>query len=445
MKFHRSQLGKSRGARNQHSSPMTTTQISSQVPQIDKSKGPARRRSNKNNVARITRILIEKTEMFNGDEIRPRLKSGVHISQAIAEQESSLVVAASQTAISISHPGARSIIAKFDGQRSAAEISDEINAPISVIRNVISELVSAQLIDLTKSKIKLQNRFQSPIAERASHNEDQSNDAFFRQLQLRMAPELSQTTWIENIIDGGVERLSARQNFGIEIHGGNRLATLIYVGLLASGVSQTKFSITSRRENYSIGDCDLGTGVIRVNDFGLNYKARIEELSREWSLFPTASKNVKGSRDQVIPEKNLRIIVGNFPQELVDQLMRDEQEHLFIGGLIGGAAHCGPLVIPKRSPCINCVELARADQYGIEQLVALNPMNDEPPVAIAYQLAGAAIQAVLQFIDTGKCELLASRLTFDYLAPARQEPIRFSRHPRCTCVWSEPSLSTPFH
>lgn len=423
---------------------MTTTQLDSQAAHPEKSKRPARRRSNKNNVARITRISIEKIETVDSDEIRPRLKSGVHISQAIAEQESSLIVAASHRAISISHPGARSIIAKFDGRHNVAEISDEINAPIDVIKNVISELASAQLIDLTKSKIKLQNRFQSPIAERASHNEDQSNDAFFRQLQLRMAPELSQTTWIENIIDGGVERLSARQSFGVEIHGSNRVATLIYSGLLASGVSETKFSITSRRENYSIGDCDLGTGVIRVNDFGLNYKARIEELSREWSLFPTASKNVKGSRNEVIPEKNLRIIVGNFPPELVNQLMRDEQDHLFVGGLIGGAAHCGPLVIPKKAPCINCVDLAWADQYGIEQLVALNPMNDEPPVAIAYQLAGATIQAVLQFIDTGKCELLASRLTFDYLAPTRQEPIRFSRHPRCTCVWSEPNLSAPF-
>ena len=307
----------------------------------------------------------------------------MHISRAIPEQEKSLIVAAAQRAISISHPGARAIIAKFDGEHSAIEISDELNAPIAVIDQIITQLISAQLLDITKSKIKLHNRFQSTIAQRAAQTQDQSNDAFFRQLQLRMAPELSQTTWVENIVDGGVELLSGRQNFGVEIHGNNRVATLIYAGLLASGVSNTKFSLTSRREKYAIGDADLGTGILRVNDFGLTYKSRIEELAREWSLFPTASKNVKGITNAPIPERNLRVVVGNFAPELIDQIMRDEMDHLFVGELIGGAAHCGPLVVPAKTPCHNCIKLSRAEQYGMDHLIPLTPMNDEPPVSIA--------------------------------------------------------------
>ena len=384
----------------------------------------------------VTPISVENSGSGSTSEIKPRLKSGVHISRAIPEQEKSLIVAAAQRAISISHPGARAIIAKFDGEHSASEISDELNAPLEVVNQIIQQLVSAQLLDITRSKIKLHNRFQSHIAERAAHTQDQSNDAFFRQLQLRMAPELSQTTWIENIVDGGVELLSGRQNFGVEIHGNNRVATLIYTGLLASGVSNTKFSLTSRREKYAIGDSDLGTGILRVNDFGLTYKSRIEELAREWSLFPTASKNVKGFATSPIPERNLRIVVGNFAPELIDQIMRDEMDHLFVGELIGGAAYCGPLVLPAKTPCHNCIKLSRAEQYGMDHLIPLIPMNDEPPVSIAYQLAGAAIQAIVQFIDTEQCELVASQITFDYLTPSPSGPTRFSRHPKCSCVWS---------
>jgi hypothetical protein len=102
----------------------------------------------------------------------------------------------------------------------------------------------------------LHNRFQSPIAERAANTEDQSNDASFRQLQLRMSPELSQTTWIPGVVDGGVQVLSSRQSFGVEIHGENRLATLIYAALLASGVTNTKFSIASHRAANSICESD---------------------------------------------------------------------------------------------------------------------------------------------------------------------------------------------
>jgi len=386
--------------------------------------------------ARVTRISIENCAGGSSDEIKPRLKSGVHISRALPEQEKSLIVAAAQRAISISHPGARAIIAKFDGEHSAIEISDELNAPIEVINQIIDQLISAQFLDIAKSKIRLHNRFQSSIAERAAQTQDQSNDAFFRQLQLRMAPELSQTTWVENIVDGGVELLSGRQNFGVEIYGNNRVATLIYVGLLASGVSNTKFSLTSRREKSAIGDGDLGTGILRVNDFGLTYKSRVEELAREWSLFPTAPKNVKGMANAPIPEQNLRVVVGNFAPELIDQIMRDGMDHLFVGELIGGAAYCGPLVLPAKTPCHSCIELSRAEQYGMDHLIPLNPMNDEPPVSIAYQLAGSAIQAIVQFIDTGKCELIASQITFDYLTPSPQAPTRFSRHPKCACVWS---------
>lgn len=385
--------------------------------------------------ARVTRISIEQSQLDSTTSIKPRLKNGVLLSAPIAEVEKSLIIATAHRAITIHHPGARAIIAKFDGEHSADEISEEINAPIELIDNVISQLLEAQLIDVSKSKVRLHNRFHSPIAERAANTEDQSNDASYRQLQQRMVSELSQTTWVDGVIDGGVETLSARQNFGVEIYGSNRLATLIYNALLASGVTNTRFSITSRRGSGAIGDSDLGTGVLRTTDYGLNYVTRLEELAREWSLFPTPSKNVKGSINAPIPERNLRIVVGHYPSELIDQFMRDAMDHLFVGQVVGGAALCGPLVIPKKTPCKGCVELGVSERFGMDQLQPLSTQLDDLPVSIGYQVAGVAAHAVLQFIDTGKSHFIGSQLTFDYLSPVRGGVTRYARHPKCLCQW----------
>lgn len=135
-------------------------------------------------------------------------------------------------------------------------------------------------------------------------------------------------------------------------------------------------------------------------------------------------------------EKNLRVIVGNFQPELVHQMMRDNLDHLFVGELIGGAAQCGPLVIPQQTPCYQCLGMIRSEQLGVEELISLTPQNDEPPVSIAYQLAGLAIASILRFIDTGQSTLIATHVRFNYSADQGQQSIRFTRHPGCPCNWS---------
>ena len=386
--------------------------------------------------ARVTRISIEKTQNSDIEICKPRLKQGVQLSTPSSDENSSLILTSAHHAIVVHHPGARAIVAQLNGDKTAMDISSEIDAPIEVVEKVIEELKFAQLLDLKTSKIKLHNRFQSPIAERAANTEDQSNDASYKQLQIRMGPELNQTTWLDGVIDGGVELLSARQSFGVEIHGENRLATLIYLALLASGVTNTKFSIASRKDGFAIGDRDLGTGVLRINDFGLNFKSRIEELSREWSLFPTASKNVKGTISAPIPERNLRVVVGDYSSEVIDLFMRDRQEHLFVGQISGGSAYLGPLVSPGKSPCAYCLASAKNERLGVEGLLPITGSQLELPVSITYQLAGSAVQAILQLIDTGESDFTGAQMCFDYITPIRQEPVHIARHPKCRCQWS---------
>ncbi|CAB5110754.1 unannotated protein [freshwater metagenome] len=387
-----------------------------------------------------TQIETHATENISSHhDSYPRLKNGVYISRLAIPEEESIHLATSHHAIEIFHGGARAIISQLNGLQTPEEISTILSAPIELIDRVLTELKNANFIDTVRNKITLHNRFQSTIASRSTHTQDQSLDAAFVQLQKRLAPELSQATWIVGVNDGGVELLSNRQNFGIEIFGSSRTATLICSILLASGVTNTRMALTSMQQHPTIGDIDLGTGALRTSDIGLNFRGRLEELSREWSLFPVASHrgSIHKPVAEIIPERNLRIIVGNYEPELIEHLNRDTQDHLFVGKIAGGVATCGPLVRPGMTPCIDCLALGVEERNGRFQreLMATQGTSDELPIAIAHQLAAIAAHTALRFIDTGSSQLAGAQIHLDYQEPLAPTLNSFPRHPRCECVW----------
>jgi len=389
-----------------------------------------------------TQIETHATENISSHhDSYPRLKNGVYISRLAIPEEKSIHLASSHHAIEIFHGGARAIISQLNGLQTPEEICTILSAPIELIDRVLTELKNANFIDTVRNKITLHNRFQSTIASRSAHTQDQSLDAAFIQLQKRLAPELSQATWIVGVNDGGVELLSNRQNFGIEIFGSSRTATLICSILLASGVTNTRMALTSMQQHPTIGDIDLGTGALRTSDIGLNFRGRLEELSREWSLFPVASHrgSIHKPVAEIIPERNLRIIVGNYEPELIEHLNRDTQDHLFVGKIAGGVATCGPLVRPGMTPCIDCLALGVEERNGgfQRELMATQGTSDELPIAIAHQLAAIAAHTALRFIDTGASQLAGAQIHLDYLEPLSPTLNSFPRHPRCECVWKE--------
>ena len=379
-----------------------------------------------------------KLSAFHGSY--PRLKNGVYISRVSVIEERSIHIATATHAIEIFHGGARSIIAQLNGSQTPQEISQILSAPIEVIDQVLTQLVDANFIDTVRNKITLHNRFQSTIASRAAHTKDQTLDAAFSQLQKRLAPELSQATWLSGVKDGGVEMLSARQNYGVEIFGNSRTATLLCSILLASGVTNTRLALTSTQHHPTISDSDLGTAALRISDIGLNFRGRLEELSREWSLFPVASHigSINKPAPEMLPERMLRIVVGNYDPELIEHFTRDGLDHLVLGKIAGGVALCGPLVQPGITPCLQCLSRAAEDRFGRfhSQLTASHGTSEELPIAIAHQLAAIAAHAALRFIDTGECALKGAQIQLNYLEPFTPTLTHFSRHPQCRCTWS---------
>ena len=374
------------------------------------------------------------------EPIFPRLKNGIFISTSTIKEEKSITVATSFHGIEIIHSQARSIIEHFTGAMSSVEIATQLDVPISIIDSIIKELLNVNFLDTQRKTIKLNNRFQSAIASRAAHTEDQSNDAAYSQLQKRLAPELSHATWIKGVRDGGVDLMTARQNYGIEIIGNSRTATLLYSILLASGVTNTRISLSASYKHPTVAYSDLGSGSLRTTDLGLNFKKRVEELSREWSLFPVASSYAlaqRGAPKPVLPEKNLRIICDGFDSQYVEHLLKDGHDHLFIGRAPGHAATIGPFVQPGNSPCRQCLSLIEADRVGVSHLSIPLSTSDELPIAIAHQVAALAAHAALKFIDTGESELLAAQLVVDFLAAFTPRLQRFSQHPECSCLWPQ--------
>ena len=380
------------------------------------------------------------TARSSAEPIFPRLKNGIFISTPAEKEEKSITVATSFYGIEIIHSNARSIIEHFTGVLSCDEIASALDIPISTIDSIIKELLDANFLDTQRNSIKLNNRFQSSIASRAAHTQDQSNDAAYSQLQKRLAPELSQATWIKGVRDGGVDLMTSRQNYGVEIIGNSRTATLLYSILLASGVTNTRISLSASYKHPTVVYSDLGSGSLRTTDLGLNFKKRVEELSREWSLFPVASSYAlaqRGAPKPVLPEKNLRIICDSFDSQYVEHLLKDGHDHLFIGRSPGHAATIGPFVQPGNSPCRRCLSLIEAERIGVQQLSKPLSTSDELPIAIVHQVAALAAHAALKFIDTGESELLAAQLIVDFLDALNPRLQRFPHHPGCSCLWPQ--------
>lgn len=109
--------------------------------------------------------------------------------------------------------------------------------------------------------------------------------------------------------------------------------------------------------------------------------------------------------------------------------------HLVVG-LRDGTAVVGPLVPPAGTPCLNCVDLHRADRDPDWPSLAAQlagPPADEPyTVTTAMVAAGVAAAEVLRYLDGGVPETLGATLEITGSAPPRRRS--WSPHPQCHCA-----------
>jgi hypothetical protein len=359
--------------------------------------------------------------------IRPRLKRGaivLSLSDSLIEGNR-VFVGCNGSGIQCEALGIRTIIAAFDGKKSAQEIAEALAIDIEIVSQVVGQLLSAGLIDYLVTQIVAPGRFKE---------QDQSSDAGYIQLQSKITPELSATTWITGVNDGGVEVLTYRRMALIEISGENRVATQLYGILLASGVTQTKMASASRRDRARIGNQDMCAGLLTSSDVGSNFQHTLEDKARELALFPSKDKS---SADE-IPEVFLKVFIGNGHEALIAQSMSEDEIHLIVAAPDGPSIDIGPLVIPGKSACSRCVTLARSDQHSLSREIDIFRSTHtelEIPVTVAHFVAAQIASEILRFIDTKKSALISTRVRTNYLDICNPQHIRFARHPLCGCSW----------
>jgi hypothetical protein len=359
--------------------------------------------------------------------IRPRLKRGaivLSLSDSLIEGNR-VFVGCNGSGIQCEALGIRTIIAAFDGKKSAQEIAEALAIDSEIVSQVVGQLLSAGLIDYLVTQIVAPGRFKE---------QDQSSDAGYIQLQSKITPELSATTWIAGVNDGGVEVLTNRRMALIEISGENRVAPQLYGILLASGVTQTKMASASRRDRARIGNQDMCAGLLTSSDVGSNFQHTLEDKARELALFPSKDKS---SADE-IPEVFLKVFIGNGHEALIAQSMSEDEIHLIVAAPDGPSIDIGPLVIPGKSACSRCVTLARSDQHSLSREIDIFRSTHtelEIPVTVAHFVAAQIASEILRFIDTKKSALISTRVRTNYLDVCNPQHIRFARHPLCGCSW----------
>ena len=335
------------------------------------------------------------------------------------------------------------VIAEQFAQGASEEAITQTNgiSPIAV-HNLITELAHQSLIDTVQGTITLSDRFISKLDNRATKNSKPERDAALIQIQNRMAPELNQSTWLSGVTDGGVAIVSERQNYLIEISGGNRVATLLYSLLLASGFTQVRYTSTARGRNAAIGDLDIGVDGIKSSDFGFSFTKNREDLRRDFSLFPL-DKSAHYGDEASTPD--LAIHCGDFDPEKLALWMSYSQPFLHIPHPCGGRAEIGPLVIPGKTPCLRCVELAERDQSGVtaSRLLRSDEVNEYPQIAAHAVAAFAAAQIVAYFdattLSDGEAlkavELFGKIIVIDYQTLTQPQVVAIARHPLCGCAF----------
>ena len=359
--------------------------------------------------------------------IRPRLKRGaivLSLSDSLVEGNR-VFVGCNGSGIQCEALGIRTIIAAFDGKKSSQEIAEALSIDCEIVGQVVGQLLSAGLIDYLVTQIVAPGRFKE---------QDQSSDAGYIQLQSKITPELSATTWIPGVNDGGVQVLTKRRSALIEISGENRVATQLYGILLASGVTQTKMASAARRDRARIGNQDLCAGLLTNSDVGSNFQHTLENKARELALFPNKDK----SSTEEIPEVFLKVFIGNGHEALIAQSMSEDETHLIVSAPDGPSIDVGPLVIPGKSACSRCITLARSDQHPLSREIDIFRSTHtelEIPVTVAHFVAAQIAAEILRFIDTKQSALISTRVRTNYLDVCNPQHIRFARHPLCGCSW----------
>jgi len=354
----------------------------------------------------------------------PKLRPGVkffRINKSNAEASPDIYIGFSHRGIELKIEIAPQLLQLLDGSHSLDKILQafSINANNSVV-DVLQMLHAAKLIEFRKSPLRLE------FARKRTTSGEMMPVNLVNTFN-RMQAEENLSSWHPTI---GIERsaetlIGERRSFSVLIYGHNRLALSLFSVLQASGFGTIK--VTDRLGSTNIDSlvqiepnevCGLA---IRGSDVGMRKTLVLADLARNSQLF--VGENLLFP---MVP--NFIISTESVPQEIMQGWMSEAIPHLLISNLTENKIVLGPIVLPGISPCLNCLNLWRAEQFPhhnlFELLVALDSEDaiglEIPSAQVAF-LTGLVATYLIEFCaysgDGNVPKLIGSTLTLNLFEP----------------------------
>jgi hypothetical protein len=252
-------------------------------------------------------------------------------------------------------------------------------------------------------------------------------------LRARLATELATASLVRRDGDGGARALARRLDAQVRIHGGGRVAAGIASLLSASGVGQVTDARPAAETDGRSAAGAATPGTARPKPEENPVPARTPRRAATM-----AQPGRQGAVPARAPLPDLAILVGRQPLELRASLMEDHLPHLAVSAdeAIGVV---GPLVIPGRTACLRCLDLARTDRDPAWPLILAQVTGREPdPLAcdapLAAAVAAQAAAQVLGFIDRAVPADAVTNGTLELVLPGWQWRRRtWPPHRDCSC------------
>ena len=359
--------------------------------------------------------------------IKPALKYGVSILPPsntaeirIGSRFRSFALPSSWSNLSTRH-----LIELFNGQRTISTIARESGITEAAVQSLVDELSSHSLIDLYRTPISYLRRYDPELGriEEVHDLDERADDYAAESFLRRMEIECNAVTQNPGDHDGGRTAVLERRNFPILIFGHGKIVNALVGVLSASGFSEisTVNRVSSKDPSLKISEGDIAGGFIGSRDLGQSRKKLLEELRNVSSLFVTPKPFISSPK--------LIISIGAPSPDSLQRWMMESSPHLLVEIPTPNEARIGPFVIPGKSPCARCVQLA-------EGITIPNSERCDVGAAFSLAISSAIALDVISIADRKTSNYLSTSYIYSSRQFHQPEIQHWSQHHACGCTWS---------
>ena len=317
---------------------------------------------------------------------------------------------------------AAGLISLLDGSRDLGQLlaaAGDLGIPAATVHRVLSLLAAGGVLD------------------------DQPPDLYRRLpdgLHRRLAPELATAALAHGDSDGGARTLARRQNACVRVSGLNPIGLSAASLLAAAGIGSV----------VTAGPVATAGPAPALPARGGSHPPPASGGGAPWAAAaPASTSPASATRDRRPPPGSLPaarpgrtpdlvILADSYRRDLPAALLRAGIPHL-PASASEAIGVVGPQVVPGRSACLRCLDLARADRDPAWPLILAQLAGGwvGPPACdaiLAMAVAAQTAAQALSFVDRGAAATAAVNGTLELFLPGWQWRRRtWLPHPYCLC------------